>query len=220
MRYQEIFEDSNPHFVGPTYDNYAKLKAAIQDKWGTIEIQRGKMLTRTGSRWGFTFGRQELIDSKSGAVVGFWELTDADQYPGRGTVTRGYGQVAKPPVELPKKAHPVPGEPTAPATKQEMSAAMSALLTALKSTGGYGFDVDGPYSEDSRAYMSVRHWGQWENPQGEEDEEDYDWQVMTDDSSHQLEGIIANVGVKYPNVKMECQGSEKQWLEFIATSHL
>jgi hypothetical protein len=208
MRAHEIFETSEPKFTGATYSDRASLKKAIYSVWGESEHE-SKLVKSKGSRMGFTLGVYHIID-EYGNVVGMWETTDADKIPGRGAVTYGFGQVAeKPKTSVPnKQAEPATStSPTTPATSDEIAKATSELLAAFKQTANR-------YSEfrSSNDSFEVRDWGSWENPEDAEDEEDYDWQVLTHQSVHQLKQIIGKVEAKYPNVKFDVTTEEKNWI--------
>ena len=61
--------------------------------------------------------------------------------------------------------------------------------------------------------LSIRHWGHWEIPEGEEDDGDYDWEVLSDDSSKKLKTVITAFE-KENKCKVNVQTSEKNWIEF------
>ena len=217
MRYHEIInEGAGPEFIGGTYSEFKDLKAAIAKEWGSDEFER-KMVKPTGSQRGFTMGVNHLINSE-GEVVGMWETTSANMIPGRGVVVTGYGQVAKHTSKpAPAKNEPtaIP-EPTAPATADEISDAVDLMLRQMKSNGGSSADID---NKTGKGFW-IRYWGDWQVPYDAEDDGDYDWEELTDESGKKLDQLIRAVHVAFPNVKITVQGSEKNWLGIEATSRL
>ena len=71
--------------------------------------------------------------------------------------------------------------------------------------------------EGNSAEIEVRNWGSWEVPYDADDEEDYDHEVLTDDSYEYLNKCIAAVNKKYPELEVYSVGSEKRWLVFRAS---
>jgi hypothetical protein len=208
MRAHEIFEANEPKFINATYTDRPSLKKAIYSVWGESDHE-SKLVQSKGSKMGFTLGVYHIIDQQ-GNVVGMWETTDASNVAGRGAVTYGFGKVAEKPkgTSANKQEEPVrAGEPTAKATPEEISKATSELLSAFKQTANR-------YSEfrSSSDSFEVRDWGSWENPEGEEDEEDYDWQVLTHESGQQIKQIVSKIQAKYPNVKFDITTEEKNWI--------
>ena len=59
--------------------------------------------------------------------------------------------------------------------------------------------------------LNIRYWGKWEIPEGEEDDGDYDWEVLSDTSSKKLKDIITSFE-KANHCKVFCQTSEKNWI--------
>ena len=96
-------------------------------------------------------------------------------------------------------------------TKDNAKEALKALRARLSKVGG-GEDYR-IYSEEDALLLEVRYWGEWENPEDAEDEEDYDWQVLTDESKEKLDEILTAIQKQY-KVKIEQVGSEKNWLVF------
>lgn len=63
--------------------------------------------------------------------------------------------------------------------------------------------------------FSVRDWGTWEVPEGEEDDGDYDWEVLTRDSQKKLKVIFDQLDATIPpGWKLDYQISEKNWIYF------
>lgn len=92
-----------------------------------------------------------------------------------------------------------------------------ALLSMLKSAllsdqpAGSSRITSSDIQEDSNS-LGIRYWGQWEVPQDEEDDGDYDWQVLSVASSRKLNEIIMSFE-KQHKCKVICQTSEKNWIE-------
>lgn len=61
--------------------------------------------------------------------------------------------------------------------------------------------------------VEVRHWGGWTMPDGVEDDDgDYDWEVLTDKWSKILSNLSAQWTSKYPSLKIHVNTSEKNWI--------
>jgi len=63
--------------------------------------------------------------------------------------------------------------------------------------------------------MSCRYWGQWEIPDGEEDDGDYDWEVLTSKSRKELYDFTQSMSKKHKNLLFEAGAEEKNWLNVI-----
>lgn len=59
-----------------------------------------------------------------------------------------------------------------------------------------------------------RDWASWENPEDtpEDEEEDYDWQVLSLQSGNTLSEIWAMFKGKYPNHDIQIFTEEKNWI--------
>jgi hypothetical protein len=209
MRYSEIINEAPkaPEFTSTQYSKMSDLRAAITKVWGDIPQYDRVQITRTGSNRGVTFGRSHLLDPKTKKVVGYWETTGADLYPGRGLVTTGYGAVAvkasRSKTVEPKVAKtPVA---TGKATPQELASALQAMLMAMKAKDGRA-----DYTAMDAVSFDTRYWGQWEVPAGEEDDGDYDWKELSDQSSKDLLAIKTKVCSQFPNVAIDFEDSEKE----------
>lgn len=110
--------------------------------------------------------------------------------------------------------------------------AAGAFLQFLKNTPeGRRTETQGPEMEgtnpnwgprDPQAYAGIRDWGNWETPpDAEGDTEDYDWQQLTEESSKKLDQyqkiFKAEAAKKYPGLKFDLSGSEKNWLSITVT---
>ena len=99
------------------------------------------------------------------------------------------------------------------ASAAAIASAKSDLLSRLRRTFR-GFDV----RDDSDENVLVsRYLGEWEVPDGEEDDGDYDWMVPTQKSSEMIKQIVAEVEKAYP-VKIQPQVEEKSYIDFVITA--
>ena len=94
-----------------------------------------------------------------------------------------------------------------------------ALKEKLERTGGF-YQAD-PIEMNARFNyeFAVRNWGEWETPYEAEDEEDYDWQQLSNRSWNLLGDIIDEIKRRF-NVKIRAQAGEKNWLYFEVESNL
>ena len=67
-------------------------------------------------------------------------------------------------------------------------------------TNGKGFDVES------------RYWGKWQVPEGEDDDEDYDWEVPTKDTSLKMKKFVEELKSKHKGFKISWTYSEKNWI--------
>jgi len=72
------------------------------------------------------------------------------------------------------------------------------------------------------AHAGIRYWGNWETPRDAEgDTEDYDWQELSAESGKKLDqyqkAFKAEAQVKFPGLKFDVGGGEKNWLEITVT---
>lgn len=74
----------------------------------------------------------------------------------------------------------------------------------------------------STGALDIRHWGYWErDPEADWDEEDDDWEVLSEESSEEMQTIIDKVaeGLKNidPRLTIEWSTSEKNHIEIYIT---
>lgn len=104
-------------------------------------------------------------------------------------------------------------------TKATINEAAGYLYTLLKNTKeGRRADWQQPKS-DSPALVefSCRHYGEWEVPEGEEDDGDYDWETPTPFTIKQINDTIKVAGQRYPDFKVDISVEEKNWIDFKVT---
>ncbi len=63
--------------------------------------------------------------------------------------------------------------------------------------------------------IEVRHWGDWEVPDGEYDDGDYDWETLTDKSGNELDKFIKKMSKKSSKLIVEWSQEEKNWIYII-----
>lgn len=110
-----------------------------------------------------------------------------------------------------------------PELQQEKIKQATEALEALKSRiSGGGYHPTGEveqrlnYRKETEISFDIRYWGEWENPEGEEDEEDYDWQVLTRESVSRLRELTKEYGERY-GVTITFTPEEKCWITFRVT---
>ncbi len=98
-------------------------------------------------------------------------------------------------------------------TSADLLPAVNALKDALKRhpKRGYGYDVTHEFTKEG-ATVEVRDWGNWQVPEGEEDDGDYDWEEMTPASMKDLSAIMDKLEKEFPMVDFSPQTGEKNWL--------
>ena len=61
--------------------------------------------------------------------------------------------------------------------------------------------------------LEIRYWGHWEIPEDEEDDGDYDWEVLSQDSAKKLNDLIKKFE-KENKCHIDYHTSEKNWILF------
>jgi len=92
--------------------------------------------------------------------------------------------------------------------RQAMQRGLTKRWTIFRSSSAKEMGHDNPLT----VCFEVRDWGDWEVPPGEEDDGDYDWQQMTQETSNQLRTIITAARAKYPDFNIGVQSGEKNWI--------
>lgn len=96
--------------------------------------------------------------------------------------------------------------------------ALRAELLEATYRAGYGRESSDitPAHDGDGLTVSVRHFGDWQNPIDAEDEEDYDWQVPTENTCRRLTEMMSAYSRDY-GVRMSWHNEgEKNWLRFVA----
>lgn len=76
----------------------------------------------------------------------------------------------------------------------------------------YG-DTDSPTEErGGEYYFGLRDFGSWSNPPEARDDEDYDWQVISQESAKAIKTVLDDVAKKYPTLKFDWSPEEKNWI--------
>lgn len=110
------------------------------------------------------------------------------------------------PKGIEKVAHPTATLTTEDVVREMFSKIKYALYDAKNRYAEYRKDDE---------CVSVRYWGEWEVPEGEEDDGDYDWEVLSDKSSKELDSILPKIEADLPEGwKLRVQTGEKNWIYF------
>jgi hypothetical protein len=87
------------------------------------------------------------------------------------------------------------------------------LSTMERHPLGRQADVDSDIEEKNNyAEGSIRYWGKWRVPAGEEDDGDYDWEEMDENSKKTLSDEIKKISTRYPKVKITFSAGEKNYI--------
>lgn len=87
-------------------------------------------------------------------------------------------------------------------------------LTIMKNAreSARGAQIDPPEQSFGGLTFGIRHWGQWEMPEGEEDDGDYDWEMLSEASARKLDEYLAMCEKNYPKFKFTPNTGEKNWI--------
>lgn len=118
---------------------------------------------------------------------------------------------------------PAKSEPIATGNTNEMLKIANAVITELQyqnktltKFSSFGNDVHKAsiqtYGKKQLAVAELRHFGQWEVPQGEDDDGDYDWKVPTDKTQQVVKKVLDGFRKKYPKYNITSSYEEKEWL--------
>lgn len=69
-----------------------------------------------------------------------------------------------------------------------------------------------PEWDDGLLYVDIRDWGNWEVPEGEEDDGDYDWEVPTEKTAKAADALIKELNAKFPNFVIKHRFGEKNYI--------
>lgn len=101
-------------------------------------------------------------------------------------------------------------EVTAPTLKQVADYAFDEF--ARMKEARRSLNKDQPKEDGPGVMMfAFRDFGSWEMPEGEEDDGDYDWEVMTSATAKVIQAVITQLASKYPGFKFDWQTGEKNW---------
>ena len=197
-------------FGGEDIRDFGEFISAIKASFGNIDI--GSYQTQMGDKPNQKFiagGEYIMYDKKTLATVGRWHpwgwLIPDGTDP---STTDGTGAVANNPNAKPKLID-----------KNKLTSVLNELLRAAKSaiTSSYGrYDTHDVQDEGDRFACGIRDWGVWEMPEGEEDDGDYDWEVLSSKSAQQMQAIVKQISAKHPDVKITWTTEEKNWIMFFA----
>lgn len=67
--------------------------------------------------------------------------------------------------------------------------------------------------DEQQGIAGVRYWGDWVNPDDAEDEEDYDWKILSSSYSKKLKEIAKILRDKYKDVNISLCVGEKCWVD-------
>jgi hypothetical protein len=101
----------------------------------------------------------------------------------------------------------------------EVRSALESLLREVKNapSSSYGsYQTDPVVDEGDRFMCGIRDWGVWEMPEGEDDDGDYDWEVLSKKSGMKMKQIVDSYTAKYPNIKFGWNTEEKNWIMLYA----
>jgi hypothetical protein len=213
-------EYKRPNLHGAAYfSEWSRFYDAMKKEWGEFKLKRVESGKQTRDRLGTMCGDKLMVDENTHNVMGIWTVSGSDKMMGRGFVVYGSGYVAK---KSAAKAETPKAEPArekrkgGTATDAEKKAALLDVKLAMRDRDAQGADW-GEFSTNGNAMtLDVRYWGRWENPEGEEDEEDYDWQKLSAESRKKLERILGDIEKRHPKVALSYSTEEKNWLVILA----
>lgn len=97
-------------------------------------------------------------------------------------------------------------------TKTKNMFRLYEVVNALKNH--FNFDQSDIDNLNGKFRGSIRYWGDWVNPENAENEEDYDWKVLSKKSYKKLTDIVNCLNKKFKKAKITFMTSEKCWLDF------
>ena len=74
-------------------------------------------------------------------------------------------------------------------------------------------DIREPEMMGKRLMADIRYWGEWEMPEGEEDDGDYDWKRLSRKSSQAFDKKVKEFEKEH-KVKVDWETSEKEFISF------
>jgi hypothetical protein len=230
MKYQDlIIKEANyaSYFDNSTvYPSEDAFMTAITAKFGKLTLGPSG-LKRSAPKAG---GAIYLKDDKLG-IVGYMKPapgTTAYQWfaaktpfqaASKTTPTEVKSAPVKAPTALTKdKEAPIVNQSTV--SDSDLELALRSLLRQLiaaKPPKWGNYQTDPVEKSQNRSYMTgIRDWGVWQMPEGEDDDGDYDWEVLSDKSANNMQQIVDSFGTKYPGIKFGWSTEEKNWIMFFA----
>lgn len=97
----------------------------------------------------------------------------------------------------------------------DVSKIHSELNQFFKRTSGVTVRNEDPSDwRDAKVVLAVgaRHWGKWNVPDGEEDDGDYDWEVLDNSSASMLRNFLKQLEAKHPKYSITFGTEEKNWI--------
>lgn len=223
MKYKDlILKEANyaSYFDNATsYTSEVAFMNAITAKFGPLS-HGPSGLKRSAIKAG---GTMYLKDEKLG-IVGYMRPamgSEHYQWFAAKTPFQAATKGAKAPASAPVKA--AAKAPDAPAKAPDFEHALNILLSNVRDVRSprmYGsYQCSEAEIVNGRWMAGIRDWGHWSNPpeaQEEDDEEDYDWQVLSRESGTKLQSILNQVEQSFPNIKFSFTTEEKNWIMFTA----
>lgn len=101
--------------------------------------------------------------------------------------------------------------------KESMMQMALALRSRIKNKPYISFRIeDMTQSDNPRVEISIRDYGNWELPDDldeDEDNSDYDWKELSDESVTKFDEIIQSINKPYTGIKNSWETSEKNHIE-------
>lgn len=101
-------------------------------------------------------------------------------------------------------------------TETALQALLHAFIKASRDTNSDDIHQPEPHGKEGMQ-AGIRYWGDWQVPEGEDDDGDYDWKEPTPASSARGKALVAEVQKQFPNVELSASAGEKEWINFTAT---
>lgn len=100
-------------------------------------------------------------------------------------------------------------------TDPDVSKIHSEINQFFKKTSGVTVRNEDPKDfHDAKVVLAVgaRYWGKWHVPEGEEDDGDYDWEVLDPSSGSLLRSFLKQLETKHPKYSISFGTEEKNWI--------
>lgn len=94
-----------------------------------------------------------------------------------------------------------------------LTATSYAFTLVKNSREGIGNQVDEPtFIGNNTMEFGIRDFGQWEMPEGEEDDGDYDWMVPKESTVAKLKAYLETAKKHHPFIEYDFHIGEKSWI--------